>query len=68
MLRPCPHQPACPEFDSPDAGAAMVIAGHDEQGWRLLCNGTIAFEDGSLLLPSDAVRMRSERPALGPTQ
>lgn len=27
---------------------------HPEQGWTLLCNGVVVFEDGGLLLPSGA--------------
>ena len=30
---------------------ARVTADHCEQGWRLLCNGVIAFDDGGDLLP-----------------
>jgi hypothetical protein len=35
-----------------DAAAAKVISSHQEQGWSLLCNGTVLFEDGGLLLPN----------------
>ena len=31
--------------------AAHVIASHPEQGWSLLCNGIVLFDDGGLLLP-----------------
>lgn len=45
----CPHTPPCPSASQPDRLAAVVIANHPEQGWSLLCNGIIAFEDGGTL-------------------
>ena len=33
------------------ARGGHVIAGHPEQGWSLLCNGIVLFDDGGLLLP-----------------
>jgi hypothetical protein len=47
----CPHTPQCPSFAAPDREAAHVIAAHPEQGWSLLCNGVIVFEDTGELLP-----------------
>jgi hypothetical protein len=47
----CAHQPTCPVSDAPDAHAAHVVAAHPEQGWSLLCNGVLLFEDGGELLP-----------------
>jgi hypothetical protein len=47
----CPHTPSCPSFSTPDREAAHVIAAHPEQGWSLLCNGVIVFEDTGELLP-----------------
>jgi hypothetical protein len=47
----CPHRPPCPPADRPDRDAACTVAFHPEQGWSLLCNGLIAFDDGGLLLP-----------------
>ena len=41
----CPHRPACPPADRPDRGAARTVAAHPEQGWSLLCNGVIVFDD-----------------------
>jgi len=32
--------------------AAHVCAPHPEQGWSLLCNGVIVFDDGGALLPN----------------
>jgi len=51
----CAHQPVCPVANAPDARAAHVVAAHPEQGWSLLCNGVLLFEDGGELLPSGAV-------------
>ena len=47
----CPHQPSCPAADRPDRDAAHIIAFHPEQGWSLLCNGVILFDDSGELLP-----------------
>jgi len=50
----CTHQPPCPGALSEDRALAQVRAAHPEQGWSLLCNGVIRFEDEGLLLPSGA--------------
>jgi hypothetical protein len=47
----CTHQPACPASDSADARAARVVADHWEQGWALLCNGMLVFDDEGVLTP-----------------
>lgn len=47
----CSHLPACPGADAPDREAAMPVATHPEQGWSLLCNGVVLFEDTGELLP-----------------
>ncbi len=47
----CPHRPGCPEWLAPDHVAARVVAGQPSQGWSLLCNGVIVFDDGGELLP-----------------
>ena len=47
----CPHHPPCPSADRPDRDAAHTIAFHPQQGWSLLCNGTILFDDTGMLLP-----------------
>jgi hypothetical protein len=51
----CPHTPHCPSFSAPDREAAHVTAAHPEQGWSLLCNGVIVFEDTGELLPDGRV-------------
>ena len=58
----CPHWPRCPSADQPDREAARAIASHPEQGWSLLCNGVILFDDGGELRPdSRAVPPRERR-------
>ena len=47
----CRHQPACPSSDAADRYRAHVVASHPEQGWSLLCNGVIVFDDLGALLP-----------------
>lgn len=48
---PCLHHPECPTADAIDREAARVVAAHPEQGWSLLCNGVIRFEDTGAILP-----------------
>ncbi len=47
----CTHQPACPSPDAADRYRAHVAAAHPEQGWSLLCNGVIVFDDLGAVLP-----------------
>jgi len=49
--RACPHRPPCPSATAPDHDAARCVASHPEQGWSLLCNGVVCFEDTGELLP-----------------
>jgi uncharacterized protein DUF5999 len=35
--------------------AARVTASHPEQGWSLLCNGILLFDDAGMLLPDGEV-------------
>jgi Family of unknown function (DUF5999) len=48
----CQHQPPCPAADAPDRQAAHVVVSHPEQGWSLLCNGVVVFDDTGVLLPN----------------
>jgi hypothetical protein len=48
--RACRHEPRCPSAGAPDRLAARIIADHPEQGWALLCNGIITFDDAGVLL------------------
>ncbi|WP_338701461.1 DUF5999 family protein [Streptomyces sp. Q6] len=44
----CSHRPACPGPEHP-------VAAHPEQGWSLLCDGRIVFDDTGELLPDGRV-------------
>ena len=54
-LRPgeqqCTHRPPCPGALAHDRSGARTMASHPEQGWSLLCNGVVIFDDGGALLP-----------------
>jgi Family of unknown function (DUF5999) len=47
----CEHHPRCADALAPDRMAAHVVVGHPEQGWSLLCNGIVVFDDAGALLP-----------------
>lgn len=47
----CQHSSPCPPPTAPDRDAAHVLVSHPEQGWSLLCNGVVLFEDTGELLP-----------------
>jgi len=49
----CQHQPPCPEWTAPDHLAARITSDQPGQGWSLLCNGVILFDDGGELCPDD---------------
>ncbi|MDX3731484.1 DUF5999 family protein [Streptomyces caniscabiei] len=51
----CSHQPLCPSADSSGRDAAHVVAFHPEQGWNLLCNGAIVFDDTGEILPDGSI-------------
>ena len=51
----CEHFPPCPTSDAADHDSARVISCHPEQGWSLLCNGVIVFEDTGELLPDGSM-------------
>lgn len=51
----CQHEPRCPSADSPDREAAHIVAAHPEQGWSLLCNAVLVFEDTGDLLPDGQI-------------
>ena len=58
----CQHQPRCPQWPAPDHLAARIVADHPEQGWSLLCNGVVVFDDGGEVLPDGHV-VAPDRPA-----
>jgi len=47
----CQHLPPCPPADVIGREAARLVAYHPEQGWGLLCNGVVFFDDAGELLP-----------------
>ncbi|GAB2863737.1 DUF5999 family protein [Actinocorallia aurea] len=51
----CPHQPPCPSSNGPARDAARTLATHPEQGWSLLCNGVVLFDDTGELLPGGEI-------------
>nr|WP_237720308.1 DUF5999 family protein [Streptomyces xiaopingdaonensis] len=51
----CQHQPPCPTAESADREAAQPLVHFPEQGWSLLCNGVLLFEDTGELLPDGRV-------------
>ncbi|MER5754028.1 DUF5999 family protein [Streptomyces sp. NPDC002088] len=61
----CVHRSSCPSADAPAAHvvAAHVVAAHPEQGWSLMCDGTIAFDDTGELLPDGRVVAPHRAPA-----
>ena len=57
----CRHLPQCPDADAPDRDAARVVSPHPEQGWSLLCNGVVSFDDSGDLLPDGKVIAPQQR-------
>ncbi len=51
----CSHEPACPAAEASDREAAHTVVTHPEQGWSLLCNGVLLFDDTGELLPNGVV-------------
>jgi hypothetical protein len=51
----CEHSPVCPSANDRSRFAAHIVATHPEQGWSLLCNGVVVFDDSGVLLPDGHV-------------
>jgi hypothetical protein len=51
----CDHQPSCPPGTDRSGLHAQIAASHPEQGWYLLCNGVVLFDDGGALLADSRV-------------
>ncbi|MEW2568242.1 DUF5999 family protein [Streptomyces sp. NPDC047070] len=57
----CSRQPSCPSADRSaraghdDRSDAHIVSAHPEQGWYLLCDGAIVFDDTGALLPDGRV-------------
>ncbi|WP_331759671.1 DUF5999 family protein [Streptomyces anulatus] len=63
----CRHTPPCPPADAPDRDAARLTSHHPEQGWSLLCNGVLLFEDTGELLPDGQIVAPHRSPAAART-
>lgn len=55
----CPSSPDRSGAHDHECAGDHVVADHSEQGWRLLCNGVVVFDDGGYLTPDG----RADRPA-----
>lgn len=51
----CQHQPPCPSSGAPNREKARTVVSHPEQGWSLLCNGVVLFDDTGELLPDGEI-------------
>ena len=51
----CDHTPCCPSAGSATCRSAHTRVRNDQQGWCLLCNGVIVFDDGGAILPDGGV-------------
>ncbi|MFJ4682687.1 DUF5999 family protein [Streptomyces sp. NPDC088789] len=56
----CSRRSTCPAAAS---SAPHLVRAHPEQGWSLLCDGTIVFDDTGELLPDGRV-VTPHRPAV----
>jgi hypothetical protein len=65
MYQPCTHDPVCPSASAADHDAARVVSRHPEQGWMLLCNGVVVFDDTGELLPDGRIPWRRTVPPAG---
>jgi hypothetical protein len=59
----CTHWPACPSASDPGRNAAHVVVFQPAQGWSLLCNGVVVFDDTGELLPCGEL-VSPHRPAV----
>jgi hypothetical protein len=62
----CAHWPACPSANDSARNAARVLVAQPAQGWSLLCNGVVVFEDTGEILP-DGRSLAPRRPAVSPS-
>ncbi len=60
----CAHDPRCPGVDAVDATAARTVVCMAEQGWSLLCNGLVVFDDTGTLKPDGT----ATQPCRGPSR
>ena len=59
----CQHKNPCPTAEAVDREAARIIVTFCEQGWSLLCNGVIVFEDTGEILPDGTMIAPHRGPA-----
>ena len=59
----CQHRTPCPTAEASDREAARTVATFPEQGWSLLCNGVIVFEDTGEILPDGTMIAPHRGPA-----
>ncbi|MFI1868884.1 DUF5999 family protein [Streptomyces jumonjinensis] len=57
----CGHEPRCPRAEAADREAARAVVVQTVQGWVLLCNQVIRFDDNGCLLP-DGRAVAPQRP------
>lgn len=60
----CHHLTTCPTAEATDREAARIVATFREQGWSLLCNGVIVFEDTGEILPDGSMIEPHRGPAV----
>jgi hypothetical protein len=60
----CQHLSTCPSAAATDREAARIVATFREQGWSLLCNGVIVFEDTGEILPDSTTIEPHRGPAV----
>ena len=61
----CSHATPCPAAADDDRVLATPISRHPEQGWTLLCNGVVLFDDGGKVAPDGRVRPAVRAPVRG---
>ncbi len=61
----CDHNPSCPPADRTDREAAKPVLQCPEQGWHILCNDVLVFDDTGALLPGGEV-VPAHRPQSAP--
>ncbi|MFI1532071.1 DUF5999 family protein [Streptomyces griseus] len=51
----CDHSPNCPNAEAADHEAAKAVLRDAVNGWALLCNGVVRFDDTGEVLPDGRV-------------
>lgn len=50
-----PRHILCPSAKAPDHICAHVVVSYPGQGWSLLCNGVVVFDDTGEILPNGQI-------------